>query len=239
MKSIPDKAELGCGEKKPEGRYGVDQLDTCEADKIIDLDSQDWDLPENHFTFVRAKDLFEHLDNPVNFLENLHEILCPEGIAEIHAPHLASRNWTDPTHKRLVGIRTIQYYFTDCGKHSYYTETDFEVLNRRITFPKRKINAWAYILELLVNYSDSTQEIYEDSILSNIFHSENVVFRIQKPRETDSSTEARVDKTFFQSFVDWLPFFSETCENCGGSGRVDGNVDHSYTCRECGGAGFV
>lgn len=63
MTDIPRQLELGCGEKKPDGFYGVDVADTAAVDLVQDLDDPDWDLPSNHFQTIRAIDVFEHLES--------------------------------------------------------------------------------------------------------------------------------------------------------------------------------
>jgi len=177
---MKNKLELGCGQLKKEGYYGVDKIETEQVDQVIDLDQQEWDLPENHFTDVRAKDLFEHLDNPVQFMENLYRIMAEGGTAWIQAPHRSSQNWTDPTHKRLTGHKTIEYYFSKDGKYSYYSNSCFEVVKSRIVFPKRKVFLWNYVVEPLVNLNDFTKTIYEESFLSKIFPAKNMSFLIRK-----------------------------------------------------------
>ena len=112
---MPRYAELGCGQDKPDGFLGVDKIDTEETDVQFDLDSEEWSLPENYFRYVRCKDLFEHLENPVQFVENLYRVVVPGGVVEVRSPHRSSQNWTDPTHKRLIGLDTFDYYFTVDG----------------------------------------------------------------------------------------------------------------------------
>jgi len=174
------KLELGCGELKKDGYYGVDKINTEETDQVVNLDQEKWCLPENHFTDVRAKDLFEHLDNPVQFMENLYDIMAEDGTAWIQAPHRSSQNWTDPTHKRLTGYRTIGYYFTEAGKYSYYSDAEFEVVQNKIVLPKRKVFLWNYLVEPLVNFNEFTKMVYEQSFLSKIFPADNMHFVIRK-----------------------------------------------------------
>lgn len=155
----------------------------------MDLDTENWDLPSNQFRYARAIDLYEHLDNPVNFMEELHRILQPGGEAYIRAPHRASQNWTDPTHKRLLGFQTIDFYFTSDGHFSYYSSAEFKVLRKEITFNKRKILFYNYLIELIVNFNDFTRMLYEQSFLSRLFPSKNMVFRLKKPSKSKGGEE--------------------------------------------------
>ena len=127
---IPKKVELGCGKKKPEGYLGVDIVETNQTDEVINLDQSNWDLPSNHFTHIRAIDLFEHLENPMTFIEEVYRIAENGAVIEVRAPHRSSQNWTDPTHERLVGVDTMDNYFTTDGTYGFYSEADFDVIKK-------------------------------------------------------------------------------------------------------------
>lgn len=182
---LPHKVELGVGEKKPEGFLGVDVINTPQTDLVQDLDQPDWSLPSKHFFEARAIHLFEHLENPIQFVENCHEILAEGGELYIESPHLSTLNWHDPTHKRLVGTETAYKYFTSGGEYSYYTDIEFAVERVRITFAKRKLYAWNYIVEKLVNISQTTQRIFEQTFLSRFFPAETIQITLRKPASAD------------------------------------------------------
>jgi hypothetical protein len=179
---LPKKLELGCGTRKPEGFYGVDRVDTEATDLVQDLDSENWDLPPNHFEEIRAIDLFEHLENPVNFLEEVHRIAEFGAEIVIKAPHLSSQNWTDPTHKRLAGIDTISNYFTQNGRLNFYSDARFEIESIQLRFFKRKFLFYNYLIQPLVNSSRFTQMLFEKTFLSRFFPAHNIRFHLEKPQ---------------------------------------------------------
>lgn len=179
MTDIQTKIDLGCGENKPDGFFGVDIIDTNDADHVIDLDEGDWNLPENHFTVVRAFDVFEHLRNPINFMEEVHRIAKDGARVILKSPHLSSQNWIDPTHKRLVGRRTIDHYFTDDGRLSFYTPVSFSVESASLQFLQEPVLFWNYVIEPFVNVSESTQRFYEESFLSRLFPAKDIVFNLR------------------------------------------------------------
>lgn len=176
---IPKKIELGCGQKKPQGFYGVDKVDTPQTDKVIDLDENEWDLPTDYFSKVRAIDLYEHVNDSVNFLEEIYR-LCEDGAEVfIRTPHRSSQNWTDGTHKRLAGLDSINFYFTEGGPYSYYSNAVFSQENAKIAFRKRKMLPWNYLVEPLVNISRFTKYFYEETFLSRLFPACNIEFQLK------------------------------------------------------------
>lgn len=175
----PKKIDLGCGEEKATGFYGVDAIQTESVDKVLDLDSEEWGLPLNHFEVIRAKDVFEHLENPVNFLENIHSIGCDGAEVRIKTSHQSSQNWTDPTHKRLAGLKTIENYFTESGQFSFYSDANFTVESVEILFEKRKVFFFNYLVEPVVNTSYFTKYVYERSFLSRLFPARDIRFKLR------------------------------------------------------------
>lgn len=180
--NVPTKIELGCGEQKPSGFYGVDIIDTPATDQIMDLDDSSWDLPSNHFEIIRAIDVFEHLNNPLNFFEEIYRIGTDGARIRMRSPHRSSQNWTDPTHKRLVGFNTVAQYCTPSGKYSYYADASFEMEQTSVEFTTRPAYPWNYVIEPIVNTSWRTQAWFENSFLARLFpaHDVEFIFRISK-----------------------------------------------------------
>jgi len=172
---VNSKLALGCGNSKPEGFYGVDIAATDDVDQVQDLDAEDWNLPDDCFEEVEAIDLFEHLDNPVQFLENLHEICVNGAEVVITSPHFSSMNWHDPTHKRMVGSRTFDN-FAEKGRFQFYSDVQYRLKEFEITFEwspfpgYRRIGYW-----IANNYTD----IYEKSFLKNLFPATNIEFTLE------------------------------------------------------------
>lgn len=171
---LPTKIELGCGTEKPDGFLGVDIAETDETDLIQNLDEPDWDLPSNHFEVIRAIDVFEHLQNPDNFMEELYRIATPSATIQIRGPHISSQNWHDPTHRRLLGSRTFEHYTRD-SRFGFYTDSLFEVVNYEIQFQWARVDAYRRIMETIANRWTYT---YERTSLSRLFPATNIEFEI-------------------------------------------------------------
>lgn len=171
---IPDRLDLGCGNNKKEGYYGVDISDTKDVDQVIDLDQPDWELPSDYFEHIRVIDVFEHIEDPVAFMEELYRISRPGAEIEIRAPHFSSQNWHDPTHKRLTGSRTFDN-FTDRGRFQFYSAARFEIVSVQITFEwsgKLVQKCGSYI-------ANKYMDFYEKSFLRHMLPATNITFKLK------------------------------------------------------------
>lgn len=144
----------------------------------MNLDKESWDLPSNHFSHIRAIDLFEHLENPINFIEEVYRIAVDDATVEIRGPHRTSQNWSDPTHKRLLGVKTFPNFFTADGTYNFYSDAKFDVEEIRLLFMKRPYFPWNHICELTFNRSRKLQKLFEVTVLSRVFPAQHVYFRL-------------------------------------------------------------
>ena len=97
------KANLGSGFMKLEGFDNIDISTRCRPDKIVDLNSETWDLPTDEYDHIVAKDVLEHLDDFVNAVKEMYRISTHGAIWEIQVPHWnCDIAWDDPTHKRVI-----------------------------------------------------------------------------------------------------------------------------------------
>jgi len=171
---FPRKVELGCGIKKPEGFLGVDARETEKVDLVQDLDDPAWSLPSNHFSVIRAIDLFEHLENPVVFMEEIYRIARSDATIIIRCPHISSDNWHDPTHRRLAGSRTFEH-FTEQSRFPFYSEATFEINEIEITFEWTEITLVRKLGYFIANRSPW---LFERSFLKNLFPATNICFNL-------------------------------------------------------------
>ena len=93
------KIDIGCGNNKPEGYYGVDQFPFEGVDKVFDLSSPGWPLPDSNFDYVRASHVIEHVKDTQVFLKEIHRIAKNGAEVLIETPHYSwVDSWNDPTH---------------------------------------------------------------------------------------------------------------------------------------------
>jgi len=79
------KLDLGCGNNKIEGAFGVDYFKTDCADLAWDLENP---LPEkfrNAFDLVYSASVLDHMGNPMQFLRNCAIYAKPNGFVQVIA----------------------------------------------------------------------------------------------------------------------------------------------------------
>ena len=110
---------IGCGEEYLEGFVNQDIQDTdiygrkIKVDVVFDLEKRPYPFPDNHFDFVLAKGIIEHLNDVNGCLHELHRICKPGAIIEIHVPHYTFYGYfRDPSHKTAWSYDSIEFY---CG----------------------------------------------------------------------------------------------------------------------------
>jgi len=102
---------LGCGQKPRPDAVNVDRVAMPGVDVVHDLDSHPWPWHPETATEVHALHIFEHVADPIGFMEQAHRVLIPGGLLHIEVPHWQSRNaYTDPTHRRFCTEETFRYW---------------------------------------------------------------------------------------------------------------------------------
>lgn len=107
------RLNLGSGSAPLAGWLNVDIADTGKVDYIWDLDREgDWPFVEpGRADQIVAKDVFEHVKNPIHFMVQCHRALSPGSLLFIRTPHYMHRDaFTDPTHRRFPTEHTFDYW---------------------------------------------------------------------------------------------------------------------------------
>jgi len=86
-------------------------VDLMNADIIMDLDEEHWNLPDNSVGVIKAYHIFEHLKDPINAMNEAFRVLAPGGFLFIEVPSADGRGaFQDPTHKSFWNQNSIWYY---------------------------------------------------------------------------------------------------------------------------------
>lgn len=117
---IPERLNLGCGEDIRDGWYNVDAVPLDGVDQVIDLNDSQWHLPADHFEFVLAKHVFEHLDDIDTALREVERILAVGGRLEVRMP-IGMNYLSDDTHQHHWAWRT------PVNKLQNHWEPDFDL----------------------------------------------------------------------------------------------------------------
>ena len=136
MSSNTDKViiNLGCGNMKLPDEIGVDIIDGPMVDIVTDLDQYPLPFDDDSVDIVRSAHCFEHLENIVTLMEDIHRLLKPGGLLEFTVPHVSNIGFfRDPTHKHSFTFGTMDY-FVRGEKPIEYTPIEFEYLERKLCF---------------------------------------------------------------------------------------------------------
>lgn len=154
--------ELGCGNAKTPGAFGVDFNPRSQADLIHNLNSFPYPLPENIADKVICRDVLEHLDHFIEAVEEIWRICKPGALVEITGPFMSSVNFfSDPTHKRAFTSRTFDYFIegTEVRKHRY-SDATFELVSVEYD-PEERARRRGFHLWAL-NWANANKRKYEE-----------------------------------------------------------------------------
>lgn len=100
---MTERLNLGCGADYREGWVNVDIDPRFDPDEVIDLESDDWPLPEATYDLVLADNVFEHIDprKRPTFLREVHRVLKPEGHLKMRWPTPGFGGGWDITHYQI------------------------------------------------------------------------------------------------------------------------------------------
>jgi predicted SAM-dependent methyltransferase len=116
---------LGCGSVLMPGAVNVDVADVPGVDFVWDLDDAPWPFLEAYdepqVSEIFAKDVFEHVANPITFMSECHRVLAPGGVLHIRTPYFRSIDaFTDPTHRRFPTEYTFDYWVRGTVLHGLH-----------------------------------------------------------------------------------------------------------------------
>lgn len=175
-----NRLNIGCGHDTRVGWINLDRVHLDGVDLVHDLTQCPWPFEGESFVEILAKDVLEHVHNLTEVITESHRVLKPGGTLTIQVPHFTSKDaFSDPTHVRPFSSLSFDY-FTATHSRSYYAESNFSsVVERTILFDRRLGYPWNYLLQRLVNRSQSARNYYEGSPL-RAFPATNVIVRLQK-----------------------------------------------------------
>jgi SAM-dependent methyltransferase len=110
----PKRLHLGCGKTILSGWVNLDLLPGAGVDVVADLDKcGEVPLPFEADTFDEflAAHLFEHIRNPLPFMQELHRVAKGGAKAVFRVPYGSSDDaFEDPTHVRRCFMNTFGYF---------------------------------------------------------------------------------------------------------------------------------
>lgn len=125
--------DLGCGDKKVLGAFGIDAIRLQGVDLVHNLEITPYPLPDNCADVIYLNHVLEHFTDPLPIMEEVWRLARPKGTVKIRTPHYSGiYAWKDPTHRRAFTSQSF-YYFGE-NNYSYYTTARFHVAVVRLKY---------------------------------------------------------------------------------------------------------
>lgn len=126
------RVNLGSGTDRMEGFVNLDRAKVPGVDMVHDLDVGPWPFADCSVMDIMAKDVFEHVADPILFMTECWRVLEHRGVLNIRTPHWRHRDaYTDPTHRRFPTEHTFDYWIPGTVLHSLhnkaYGDVDFKL----------------------------------------------------------------------------------------------------------------
>lgn len=147
------RLNLGCNDRAIPGCIGVDICPP--ADVIADL-TRPWPWGDSTVDEVVAYDVFEHLPDKRQTMNELWRVLRPGGTARIQVPHATDGDGghCDPTHCSYWTTSDFEYYAKGLWERErfrnstyYAVKADFEVIAIGTERHKRRFGG--YVVEII------------------------------------------------------------------------------------------
>ncbi|HKU19076.1 MAG TPA: methyltransferase domain-containing protein [Candidatus Saccharimonadales bacterium] len=81
------KVELGCGDTKREGFFGIDILPSPSVDLVLNIEKHKLPFPDNSIDHIYSSHTFEHLTNYRFVLREIMRVAKPDALVEIWTPY--------------------------------------------------------------------------------------------------------------------------------------------------------
>lgn len=180
------KIDVGGGKSPKPGYFSLDISASVDPDILADIGEPLDQLPTNSVSAIYSRHTLEHIRSLDVFMQEMHRVVCPDGLIEIIVPHFSNAYaFSDPTHVRFFGLYSM-YYFSPTSLQpkrkvpNYYYKTTYKVIEIKIEFYRQTAfdRLLGGALEKVVNSSFSLQEFYERR-LAYIYHAWQLRFVLQ------------------------------------------------------------
>jgi SAM-dependent methyltransferase len=119
--------ELGCGDAKREGFFGIDILPSPSVDLVLDITKKRLPFPDNSMDYIYSSHTFEHLTNHRFVLREIMRVAKPDAMVEIWTPYGKSNDgllfghntFLTETSFKHVSFEFDRFYLGDT--HGYFS----------------------------------------------------------------------------------------------------------------------
>lgn len=168
---------LGCGNKILDNFINVDYYNNKYANKLVNLNEK-LPYPSESIDLIYSDNVFEHIQNFLQLMQKCNRVLKPGGALIIKVPYFKSKHaYVDPTHINFFTIQSMDYYIKDTYFYKNYKffEESFKSL---VIFLDP--NKCSILKKIAGYYAIKRPNVFENSILSNLFVFHNIVFILRK-----------------------------------------------------------
>lgn len=172
------KLDIGCGSSKKDGFIGLDILPFENVDIVHNLSIYPWPFADNTITDINMDNVLEHLEKPLNVINELYRISADGAKLKITVPYFRSLYaYIDPTHVNYFSLHWFDYLDNSkkLSQRYCYTKCNFEILSKRVFF---NFSRWNLLGKIVVWFANKFPESYEYR-LSRIFPADYIVFDLQ------------------------------------------------------------
>ncbi len=104
------KLNLGCNKNALDDWINVDIQSMPGVNVVANLE-EEWPWEDNSVHYIRAFDIFEHLHDPINTMNEAWRVLGHGGLLELWVPSTDGRGaFQDPTHVSFWNRNSLFYY---------------------------------------------------------------------------------------------------------------------------------
>lgn len=139
MRVARNALNLGCGKHimpASEGWTNLDRANLPGVNCVCELDSLSVSLPfpDNHFQFILASHVLEHIHHILPLMQELHRVSAPGAVLLIRVPYGASNiAFEDPTHVRHYFPNSFMYYGQPAyARADYGYRGDWKTIERQL-----------------------------------------------------------------------------------------------------------
>lgn len=127
---------IGSNNNRIPGAIGVDIIKKPGVDVVHDLNLVPYPFETSSVSVVHMYHVLEHLENPLQVLEEVHRILKPGGRLYLRVPHFSSLySWGDITHRRAFSMHAFDVFDEkDDFKNFGYTNKKFYFISKKIRY---------------------------------------------------------------------------------------------------------
>lgn len=138
--------DIWCWNNKTPWAVWLDYIKLDWVDIVHNLDVFPYPFSDNEFDKIYSNHVMEHLNDIVSFMKEIYRIGKPWAKVFLRTPHASCTysTYSDPTHKRWFTTQTFEYFNED-SEWSYYTNTKFKIITKKLHFICYDWKRWSRI----------------------------------------------------------------------------------------------